>query len=91
MLGRNIFLYLGIILSAISISAEPLSHDHHGEDGHHHDESCLIWHFFEISSLDDLNILILNTQFNNNFEEISKSSFKKTYTSHYSSRAPPKI
>ena len=91
MLVKNIFLYLGIILSAISISAEPLSHDHHGEDGHHHDEFCLIWHFVEMSSLDGLNTLILNTQFSNDFEGISNNSFQNTHSSFYSSRAPPKI
>jgi hypothetical protein len=88
---KNILLYLGIILSAISISAEPLSHDHHGEDDHHHDESCLIWHFVEMSSLGDLSTLILNTQFSNNFEGISNSSLQNTHSSLYSSRAPPKI
>ena len=91
MLVKNILLYLGIILSAISISAEPLSHDHHGKDDHHHDESCLICHFVEISSLGDINALILNTQFSNNFEGISNNSFQNNHLSLYSSRAPPKI
>ncbi len=90
MLGKNILLYIGIILSAISISAEPLSHDHHEEDGHH-EESCLVCHFVEISSLGDLNTLILNTQFSNDFEGISNNSFQNTHSSLYSSRAPPKI
>jgi hypothetical protein len=91
MISRNIFLYLGITLFAISISAEPLSHDHHEEDSHHHDDSCLIWHFVEISSLDNQNISILNIRFNNYFEGVSKSSLKETYRSPYSSRATPKI
>ena len=90
MLGKNILLYIGIILSAISISAEPLSHDHHEEDDHH-EESCLVCHFVEISSLGDLNTLILNTQFSNDFEGISNNSFQNTHSSLYSSRAPPKI
>ena len=90
MLVKNILLYIGIILSAISISAEPLSHDHHAEDGHH-DESCLICHFVEISSLGDLNTLILNTQLRNDFEGISNNSFQNTHSSLYSPRAPPKI
>ena len=91
MLVKNILLYLGIILSAISISAEPLSLDHHGEDGHHHDESCLIWHFVDMSSLEDLNTLNLDTQFKNDFEGISNNSLQNTHSSLYSSRAPPKI
>tara|TARA_B100001093_G_scaffold497534_1_gene544573 strand:+ start:86 stop:361 length:276 start_codon:yes stop_codon:yes gene_type:complete len=88
---KNILLYFGITLSAISISAEPLSHDHHEEDGHRHDVSCLIWHFVEIFSLEDLNTLILNAQFSNNFEGIANNSFQNTHSSLYSSRAPPKI
>ena len=90
MLGKNILLYIGIILSAISISAEPLSHDHHEEDGHH-EGSCLVCHFVEISSLGDLNTLILNTHLRNDFEGISNNSFQNTHSSLYSPRAPPKI
>ena len=49
MKGRRIFLLLSVLLFAISVSAEPLVHDHHDED--HHEEFCVVCHFVEISSI----------------------------------------
>ena len=91
MKGRRIFLLLGILLFAISISAEPLSHDHYGEEDHHHDESCLIWHFVEISSIDHSDFLEISDTFNKNFFIEEYSSYFLSHSFPYSTRAPPKI
>ena len=88
MKGRRIFLLLGILLFAISISAEPLS-DHHDED--HHEEFCVVCHFVEVSSIDHFNHLEISDTFKKNLLEEEYSSYFLSHISPYSTRAPPKI
>ena len=89
MKGRGFFLLLSVLLFSISISAEPLAHDHHDED--HLEESCVVCHFVEISSIDHFNHLeIYNTIKKNLFKE-EYSSYFLAHSSPYSTRAPPKI
>ena len=91
MKGRRIFLLLSVLLFAISVSAEPLAHDHYEEEDHHHDESCLIWHFVEISSIDHFNHLEISDTFKKNLLEEEYSSYFLSHISPYSTRARPKI
>ena len=92
MKGKRNFLLLSVLLFAISVSAEPLAHDHYEEeDHHHHDESCLIWHFVEISSIDHFNYLEISDALNKNLTKEEYSSYFLSHSSPYSTRAPPKI
>ena len=88
-INRKFFVLLVAFLYAASLISEPLAHEHFEED--HAEESCLVCHFYDISSFDDLNAFSLNTQFSNDFEGISNKSFRNTHSSFYSSLAPPKI
>ena len=88
-INKKFLLLLAAFLYATTLISEPLAHEHFEEN--HAEESCLVCHFYDISSFDDLNVFSLNTQFNNDFEGISNKSFQNTFSSHYSSRAPPKI
>ena len=88
MKGRRFFLLLSVLLFAISVSAEPLVHDHHDED--HHEEFCVVCHFVEISSIDHFNHLEISDTFKKNLEE-EYSSYFLSHISPYSTRAPPKI
>ena len=88
-INRKFLLLLAAFLYAASLISEPLAHEHFEED--HAEESCLVCHFYDVSSFDDLNVFSLNTQFNNDFEGISNNSFQNTHSSPYSSRAPPRI
>ena len=89
MKGRRIFLLLSVLLFAISVSAEPLAHDHHDED--HHEEFCVVCHFVEISSIDHFNHLEISDTFRKNLLEEEYSSYFLSHISPYSTRAPPKI
>ena len=89
MKGRRIFLLLSILLFAIAVSAEPLAHDHHDED--HHEESCVVCHFVEISSIDHFNHLEISNTLNKNLFKEEYSSYFLSHSSPYSTRAPPKI
>ena len=89
MKGRRIFLLLSFLLFAISVSAEPLAHDHHDED--HHEEFCVVCHFVEISSIDHFNHLEISDTFKKNLLEEEYSSYFLSHISPYSTRAPPKI
>jgi len=89
MKGRRIFLLLNVLLFAISVSAEPLAHDHHDED--HHEEFCVVCHFVEISSIDHFNHLEISDTFKKNLLEEEYSSYFLSHISPYSTRAPPKI
>ncbi len=91
MKGKRYFLLLSVLLFAISVSAEPLAHDHYEEEDHHHDESCLIWHFVEISSIDHFNHLEISDALNKNLLKEEYSSYFLSHSSPYSTRAPPKI
>ena len=90
MKGRRFFLLLSVLLFAISVSAEPLAHDHYEEEDHH-DEACLIWHFVEISSIDHFNDLEISDALNKNLTKEEYSSYFLSHSSPYSTRAPPKI
>ena len=89
MKGRRFFLLLSVLLFAISVSAEPLVHDHHVED--HHEESCVVCHFVEISSIDHFNHLEISDTLYKNLLKEEYSSYFLSYSSPYSTRAPPKI
>ena len=89
MKGRRIFLLLSVLLFAISVSAEPLAHDHHDEN--HHEEFCVVCHFVEISSIDHFNHLEISDTFKKNLLEEEYSSYFLSHISPYSTRAPPKI
>ena len=89
MKGRRFFLLLSVLLFAISISAEPLAHDHHDDD--HHEEFCVVCHFVEISSIDHFNHLEISDTLNKNFLKEEYSSYLLSHSSPYSTRAPPKI
>ena len=89
MKGRRFFLLLSVLLFAISISAEPLAHDHHDEG--HHEEFCVVCHFVEISSIDHFNHLEISDTFKKNLLEEEYSSYFLSHISPYSTRAPPKI
>jgi lipopolysaccharide biosynthesis protein len=89
MKGRRIFLLLSFLLFAISVSAEPLAHDHHDEN--HHEEFCVVCHFVEISSIDHFNHLEISDTFRKNLLEEEYSSYFLSHISPYSTRAPPKI
>ena len=89
MKGRRIFLLLSFLLFAISVSAEPLAHDHHDEN--HHEEFCVVCHFVEISSIDYFNHLEISDTFKKNLLEEEYSSYFLSHISPYSTRAPPKI
>ena len=89
MKGRRIFLLLSFLLFAISVSAEPLAHDHHDEN--HHEEFCVVCHFVEISSIDHFNHLEISDTFRKNLLEKEYSSYFLSHSSPYSTRAPPKI
>ena len=89
MKGRRIFLLLSVLLFAISVSAEPLAHDHHDEN--HHEEFCVVCHFVEISSIDHFNHLEISNTFKKNLLEEEYSSYFLSHSSPYSTRAPPKI
>ena len=89
MKGRRIFLLLSFLLFAISVSAEPLAHDHHDEN--HHEEFCVVCHFVEISSIDYFNHLEISDTFRKNLLEEEYSSYSLSHTSPYLTRAPPKI
>ena len=89
MKGRRIFLLLCVLLFAISVSAEPLAHDHYDED--HHEEFCVVCHFVEISSIDHFNHLEISDTFKKNLLEEEYSSYFLSHISPYSTRAPPKI
>ena len=89
MKGRRIFLLLSFLLFAISVSAEPLAHDHHDEN--HHEEFCVVCHFVEISSIDHFNHLEISDTFKKNLLEEEYSSYFLSHISPYSTRAPPKI
>ena len=89
MKGRRIFLLLSFLLFAISVSAEPLAHDHHDEG--HHEEFCVVCHFVEISSIDHFNHLEISDTFRKNLLEEEYSSYSLSHISPYSTRAPPKI
>ena len=86
---RRIFLLLSFLLFAISVSAEPLAHDHHDEN--HHEEFCVVCHFVEISSIDHFNHLEISDTFRKNLLEEEYSSYFLSHISPYSTRAPPKI
>ena len=88
-INRKFLLFLATSLYAASLISEPLAHEHFEED--HAEESCLVCHFYDISSLENLNVFNLNTQFSNDFEGVSNNSFQNTHSSPYLSRAPPKI
>ena len=89
MKGRRIFLLLSVLLFAISVSAEPLAHDHHDED--HHEEFCVVCHFVELSSIDHFKYLEISDTFKKNLLEEEYSSYFLSHISPYSTRAPPKI
>ena len=89
MKGRRFFLLLSVLLFAISISAEPLAHDHHDDD--HHEELCVVCHFVEISSIDHFNHLEISFILNKNFLKEEYSSYFFSHSSPYSTRAPPII
>jgi hypothetical protein len=89
MKGRRIFLLLSFLLFAISVSAEPLAHDHHDEN--HHEEFCVVCHFVEISSIDYFNHLEISDNLNKNLFKEEYSSYFLSHSSPYSTRAPPKI
>ena len=89
MKGKRYFLLLSVLLFAISVSAEPLVHDHHDED--HHEESCVVCHFVEISSIDHFNHLEISDTLYKNLLKEEYSSYFLSYSSPYSTRAPPKI
>ena len=89
MKGRRIFLLISVLLFAISVSAEPLVHDHHDED--HHEEFCVVCHFVEISPIDHFNHLEISDTFKKNLLEEEYSSYFLSHISPYSTRAPPKI
>ena len=89
MKGRRIFLLLSVLLFAISVSAEPLAHDHHDED--HHEEFCVVCHFVELSSIDHFNHLEISDTLKKNLLEEDYSSYFLSHISPYSTRAPPKI
>ena len=89
MKGRRFFLLLSFLLFAISVTAEPLVHDHHDED--HHEEFCVVCHFVEISSIDHFNHLEISDTFKKNLLEGEYSSYFLSHISPYSTRAPPKI
>ena len=89
MKGRRFFLLLSVLLFSISISAEPLAHDHHDED--HHEEFCVVCHFVEISSIDHFNHLEISVTLNKNLLKDEYSSNFLSHSSPYSTRAPPKI
>ena len=89
MKGRRFFLLLSVLLFAISISAEPLVHDHHDED--HHEDFCVVCHFVEISSIDYFNHLEISDTLNKNLFKEEYSSYFLSHISPYSTRAPPKI
>ena len=86
---RKFFLLLSVLLFAISVSAEPLVHDHHDED--HHEEFCVVCHFVEISSIDHFNHLEISVTLNKNLLKDEYSSNFLSHSSPYSTRAPPKI
>ena len=89
MKGRGFFLLLSVLLFSISISAEPLAHDHHDED--HLEESCVVCHFVEISSIDHFNHLEISNTIKKNLFKEEYSSYFLSHSSPYSTRAPPKI
>ena len=89
MKGRRIFLLLSFLLFAISVSAEPLAHDHHDEN--HHEEFCVVCHFVEISSIDHFSHLEISHTLKKNLLEEEYSSYFLSSSSPYSTRAPPKI
>ena len=89
MKGRRIFLSLSVLLFAISISAEPLAHDHYDED--HHEEFCVVCHSVKISSIDHFNHLEISDALNKNLLKEEYFSYFLFHSSHYSTRAPPKI
>ena len=89
MKGRRIFLLLSVLLFAISVSAEPLAHDHHDED--HREDFCVVCHFVEISSINDSDFSVISDTFNKNFFIEEYSSYFLSHPSLYSTRAPPKI
>ena len=89
MKGRRFFLLLSVLLFAISVSAEPLAHDHHDEG--HHEEFCLVCHFVEISSIDHFNHLEISYNLNQNLSKEKYSSYFLSHSSPYLTRAPPKI
>ena len=89
MKGRRFFLLLSVLLFAISVSAEPLAHDHHDED--HHEDFCVVCHFVEISSIDHFNHLEISDTFKKKLLEEEYSSYFLSHISPYSTRAPPKI
>ena len=89
MKGRRIFLLLSFLLFAISVSAEPLAHDHHDEN--HHEEFCVVCHFVEISSIDHFNDLEISDALNKNLTKEEYSSYFLSHSSPYLTRAPPKI
>ena len=89
MKGRRFFLLLSVLLFAISVSAEPLVHDHHDEN--HHEEFCVVCHFVEISSIDHFNHLEISDTFKKNLLEEEYSSYFLSHSSPYLTRAPPKI
>ena len=74
MKGRRIFLLLSVLLFAISVSAEPLAHDHHDEG--HHEEFCIVCHFVEISSIDHFNRLEIS-------DTLNQSLLKEKYSSYF--------
>ena len=89
MKDRRIFLLLTVLLFAISVSAEPLAHDHHDDD--HHEEFCVVCHFVEISSIDHFKYLEISDTLNKNLFKEDYSSYFLSHPSPYSTRAPPKI
>ena len=89
MKGSRFFLLLSVLLFAISVSAEPLAHDHHDEN--HHEEFCVVCHFVEISSIDYFNHLEISDNLNKNLFKEEYSSYFLSHISPYSTRAPPKI
>ena len=89
MKGRRFFLLLSVLLFSISISVEPLAHDHHDED--HHEEFCVVCHFVEISSIDHFNYLEISDTLKKNLFKEGYSSYFLSHSSPYSTRAPPKI
>ena len=89
MKGRRIFLLLSVLLFAISVSAEPLAHNHHDED--HHEEFCVVCHFVEISPIDHFNHLEIFNTLNKNLFKEEYSSYFLSHSSPYLTRAPPKI
>ena len=88
-INKKFLLLLAAFLYAASLISEPLVHDLF-EEGHA-EESCLVCHFNDVSSFDDLNVFSLNTPISNDFVGIANNSFQNTHSSFYSSRAPPKI